>query len=579
MDGQNYWNRMAALRLERRRVLKGMAATSFGLAASGMLAACGGNTNNAANSKAASPANNSAPGTPAAASGTRPAGASPAAAATKSGPPVQRGGELIVRRPSPFTFADPQQSGSGYDPAISQLYASPLVVMDAAAGKIAPNIVQSWEQTDDTTLTFKLRKDIMFTDNTPLNAAAVKFSIERAQSKDFNASSRRYVLPITATEIPDDFTITLKFAAPNAVFLEGLTMNAPDGSGAVVSPAAVQKLGNDAFNLNPVSAGPYTCQSYQRSGETVLVKNPNWPITAPNGDKLPYLDTIRFRVVPENATALSDLQAGNIDLDYVFNPDDVTTVKARPELDFNVHKGALSQAFGMVTNKAPMDNLAFRQALCYAANRDEAAATFGPNGVSTPGKGPLTDLSWAYDSSAPVYTYDAEKAKQLLAQSGLANGAEIKIASSTTSFYGKFAELLQAQLQRVNIKSSVDLMEAVVLTQKFRDQGLYQAGLEYQGGPQGDPYSFFQGKYATDQTPGHVTLPGWDDLLAKALKTLDQTERKKIYAQMQRMDYDGAYRVWLMNSGTVMAFRKKVQGASWLTVGSAVDLRYAWKQK
>ncbi len=553
------WRKLLAQPARRRQVLRGAGVVSAGVAVSAFMAACGGNkTSNSGGNTNALPQ-----GAPAA-SGTQAA----------NQPTIQRGGELVVRRPSAFTFADPQRAQSGYDPLISHLYSQPMLDMDEK-GKLIGNLVQSWEQADETTLVFKVRKDMQFSDGTPVNAAAIKYSITRSQGPEFAV---RRLLPVKSIDTPDDFTAVLKFDAPNAVFLDNLIMNAPAGAGAVISPTAHQKLGDDGFNEKPVGAGPYILETYGRTGETVLVKNPNWNIPAPNGDKLPYLDKVKVRVVPETATAVADLQAGNIDLDHVYLAENVPAIQGRPDLAAFPNRGAISQAWGIVTNKKPTDALAFRKALNYMTNREELLAAFAP-GLGDVGARPLTKLSWAYDESIPTYAFDEKRARELLAQSGVPEGTEVRVATSTTSFYPKLGEMFQAQLARFKLKAVVDALDVPALGERFRTKAEYQLGIEYSGAPQGDPFSFLQGKYATDSNPGRVPASEFDALFARALRTFDQNERKKLYSEIQKMDYEGAHRIWLLESPTLAAAKKKVQGLRWLRVGSAMDLRYVWKEK
>lgn len=542
----------------RRGILRGLGFGAAGTAA--FLAACGGGEDG--------DAGGAQPG----ALGT------PAVVAPTTDKPAQRGGEIIVRRPSAFTFGDPQRGTSGYDPATSQLYAAPLLEI-SEKGELQPSLVQSWEQAGETALTLKLRTDLKFADGTPFNAQAVKYSFERASSTQLATPTRRLLLGIQSIETPDDATVAIKFNAPNSVFLDTLVMNAPVGIGAVISPTAHQRLGDEKFNENPVSVGPYTCETYGRTAETVLAKNPTWPLKAPNGDALPYPDKIKFRVIPENATAIADLQAGNIDLDYVFLSENVPTVKAQRDLDVFPNRRAITQAIGMVPNKRPTDDLRVRQALAYAANREEYVATFAAGGLGDIGKGPLTPVNWAYDESAPTYAFDEKKARDLMAAAGLGEGTELRLATYTSGLYPKIGEMFQAQLARYKVKVIVEPVDLAIFAERYRQKGEYQLGLEGSGIPLGDPFSYLQGKFSSETGLGGQKMPEFDALLTKALATFDRTERKKVYGQIQAQDHAQATRVWLLESPTLMAFRKKVQGLRWLNLGSAVDLRFAWKER
>src|SRR5690606_25582014 len=122
-------------------------------------------------------------------------------------------------------------------------------------------------------------------------AEAIKYSLER-QADPKTGAPRRSNLAGVSVEATEELVATLKFENPNPAFFEFLTMNAPSGVGALISPTAHQQMGDDDFNRNPVSVGPFKVERLSTDSDSIFVANPDWPITAPNGDKLPYLDRV-----------------------------------------------------------------------------------------------------------------------------------------------------------------------------------------------------------------------------------------------------------------------------------------------
>lgn len=549
MTSDNYWQRAAARGVSRRRVLGGIGVASLAALGGGAIA-CGGDDD------------------------SNPAGTNQGATASPAANKPVRGGELIVRRPSATTFADPHRSSSGYDPTVNHLYAAPL--LSNVDGKLTASLVESWEQADLTTAKLTLRKDLKFTDGTPVNAAAIKYSLER-QADPKIGSPRRSLLAGVTVETPDEYTAVLKFSKPNPSLLESLTMNAPAGLGALISPTAHQKLGDDKFNEAPVSVGPFKIQKLQLDGESVFVANPDWPLTAPNGDKLPYLDKVIVKVIPQTAVAVAELQSGGIDLDYVFLGENVAQIKSQPNLAVDVNKGAITQRIGMHLSKAPTNIVAFRKALSHAFDREEFAAVF-TDGLGEGGRGPLTSLTWAYDAKLPFYTYDVAKAKSFLAQSGVAEGTKLNICTYTSGVYPRMGEMIQAQLKKLGLNVQVDNLEVPVITEKYRKNGEYLLGLEGGGSPQGDPYQYLETNFGSANQPGGTKMPEVDALLAKALAAPTEEERKQVYSDIVKLDYETASKVWLIESPTIAGRSKKTQGLVWLRTGSAMDVTGAWKQ-
>jgi peptide/nickel transport system substrate-binding protein len=552
MKEPNYWDRLAQRGTSRRRVLQAMGAASMTAVIGTSLAACGGDDDTATNTPSSS-----------AAAGTQPSGSA-----------VTRGGEIVVRRPSAMTFADPHRSSSGYDPTINHLYAAPLLSM--VNGKLGPSIVTKWEQVDQASVRLELRSDLTFTDGTPVNAAAVKYSIER-QADPKTAAPRRDLLSGITVETPDEHTAVLKFATPNATFMENLAANAPIGVAALISPTAFEKLGADRFNEAPVSVGPFKIDQLNLDADSTFVRNEAWPLTAPGGDKLPYLDRVKIRVIPQTAVAVAELQSGGIDIDYVFLGENVAQIKGHKGLDINANKGAITQRIGLLINKAPTNIVAFRKALAYGINRDEFATVF-TDGLGSAGHGALTPLTWAYDASAPYYSYDEKKAKEFLSQAGLASGTKVNICTYTSGVYPRMGELIQAQLKKIGIDVTVDSMEVPVYTEKYRKNGDYFMGLEGAGAPQGDPYRSLESLFGSSNQPGGAPMPEGDALLAKAIQEFDQDKRKAIYGQIVKLDYDNAYKVWLVENVTLAGYNTAVQGFTWLPSGSAMDVTQAWKK-
>ncbi|MBE0610775.1 MAG: hypothetical protein IH609_15450 [Dehalococcoidia bacterium] len=556
MTADNYWTRAMARGVSRRRLLGGMGIASLA-ALSGGAIACGGDDDDPAEQATA-------------------AGGSPTtgAATTPEVNKPRRGGTLVVRRPSATTFADPHRNTSGYDPTVNHLYAAPL--MAKVDGKLTASLVESWEQPDVTSLNLTLRKDLKFTDGTPVNAEALKYSLERMADPKVG-SPRRSLLKDVKVEAIDEFTAVLKFPKPNPVFLESLTMNAPAGLGALISPTAHQALGDDRFNEAPVSVGPFKIEKLALDADSTFVPNPDWPVTAPNGDKLPYLDKVVVRVIPQTAVAVAELQSGGIDLDYVFLGENVAQIKSQPNLAVNVNKGAITQRIGMNLGKAPTNIVAFRQAMAYALDREEFALVF-TDGLGEGGRGPLTSLTWAYDASAPHYSYDPAKAKAMLEQSGVAPGTKLAICTYTSGVYPRIGEMIQSQLKKIGLEIQVDSLELSVITEKYRKNGEYLLGLEGGGAPQGDPYQYLETNFGSANQPGGTKMPDVDAILARALTAPTEEERKAVYGELVKLDHENSYKIWLLESPTIAGHAKNVQGLAWLRSGSAMDVTLAWKQ-
>ena len=164
--------------------------------------------------------------------------------------------------------------------------------------QVVPGLAESWTVSKDgLTYTFKLRKGVKFHDGTPLNAEAVKFSIERQFNPEHPANklgkypfANFFFGNVKAVEAMDDSTVRFVLKEPRASFLAVLT----SGAASIVSPTAVRKWGAD-YPLNPVGTGPFRYVSWQRGQQVVLEKNPDYWKGAVKLDRVVYVPAWKTR--------------------------------------------------------------------------------------------------------------------------------------------------------------------------------------------------------------------------------------------------------------------------------------------
>jgi peptide/nickel transport system substrate-binding protein len=539
MTESDYWAR--ANRINRRRFIAGAGVTGLGVVAASTVGCGGGDDATSSN-------------------GTQPASV-PASAA-------KRGGELTMARAGNIAFADPQRSSGGLDPIFTRLYAETLLHLDK--DKIVGYLAESYEQTDQSTITLHLRKDVKFADGTPLNAAAVKFAVERGKDDKLNAPVRPALALVQSVETPDETTAVLKLAQPNALFLSSFVT-----ASMMVSPTAVQKMGNDAFNRAPVGAGPYIVESIVQDGDSTFKRNPDWPFKAPNGDPLPYFDRVRNTIIPQPQALVAALVSGGVDLINAIDLASVKQVQSTSGVTALEVKSAAWQCLEITTNKAPTDNAALRKAINYAINRDEVNQQLA-FGLGQPAIESLSVDSWVYDASLPHYSFDAKKAAESLSQAGFPDGLELKCAT----YAAVQAEALQAQLAKAKIKLTVENLELSVYQDQFRTKGQYPVGTA--GGPteNGEMYQYFLTRYGSKgkYNPGQPQNSDWDTLIAKLETMFDQNARKQAYQEMLKKAYDESYRAWTLTLPVYFGLSKKLQGVSVLQENRTnPDLRLAWK--
>lgn len=535
----------------RRTFVKGVGLGTGTMALGGLAAACGGSTKNAS--------------TP---SG-QPSGQA-ASATTQSA--VKRGGTVVVRRQEAFTFGDPQRAAGGYDVPDLELWAAPL--LQALPGnKLAPYLAESWEQTDTSTITLHLRQDLEFSDGTPVNSDSVKYSIVRRQDPSIASTGAPYATQIQSIDTPDATTAVLHLKAPNVTFAQQLSEVHTIGN--LVSPTAAEKLGKDGFNEHPVSVGPYSLESFGVSSQMVLKRNPKWPIKAPDGGSLPYPDSMIFKIIPEQTVALASQENGTVDIDINATGDEIATVKNQSQVSYIPNNDADSIQMYMISVKGPLKDVRIRQALCYGIDKSAFVAAF-TNGYGHVATGPLSPLCPAYDKTIPHYDYDPDKAAALLSAAGVDGNLELTCLTYPGGFWPQTGALVQAQLKKLGINVTVSTPAFTVYIQQFITNGTVPVATG--GGPTsvGDPWSFFQTQFGTTTNANSPQNPQFDQLLTKAAAIADTEERYAVYKDIEMLDYNNAYKDWVLWQPYWTTFNKHIHGIQYLAGGYA-DLRYVWK--
>src|SRR5207248_5053691 len=211
---------------------------------------------------------------------------------------------------------------------------------------IVPQLATSWEWSpDNKALTIKVRPGVTFHDGEKLDAAAVKFNIER--HKTMTGSNRRGELaPVTSVDIVDDMTVRLNLSGPFAPLLAQLA----DRAGMMVSPKAAQAAG-DKFGANPVCSGPFKFVERVAQDRIVLEKYPNYW----NKGEI-HLDKIVYLPIVDSTVRLANLKSGQLDFVERVAPSDVPALKTDARfkiskiteigyqgITINVGKGELAQ--------------------------------------------------------------------------------------------------------------------------------------------------------------------------------------------------------------------------------------------
>ena len=320
---------------------------------------------------------------------------------------------------------------------------------------LIPWLAESWQAVDNVTYVYKLRGDVKFSDGTPMTAEDVIFSIENVRKEEAYVSWMFGVVDSVAKT--GDREITIKLNTPSASWPYVLA-----ATGGVISKAYYEKHRGDFGTAKGgiVGTGGFVYDHWTSGQEIVLKKNPNyWN----KGAVDPSIETLTFKVIPDNNTRVTALRTGEVD--YTPNPplDLLPVIRADQNLN-TITYGSFSIVFlAFNTQRAPFTDVNVRKAIHHALDLESlqrnvikeagSAGTVLPQGEALYGNKPQ---EWRdYLARAPRYEFNLDKAKDYLARSSAPNGFSLKLVTNEDSLRNAMALVIQESLAKLNIQVEI----------------------------------------------------------------------------------------------------------------------------
>jgi len=485
------------------------------------------------------------------------------------------GGELITPIPSdPDTFSALWGTNSSYTSRIkSRIYGGGLLRI-GFDNLPEPNLAKTMPtvSADQRTFTFTLRKGVMFNDGVEVRAKDIKLTYDIMMHPDFdgiNTTIRRTVQSVTA---PDDWTLVFTMKDVDASFMYSIPYQAPIPFH-IFGNLPVKDLGQSDLWKNPVGAGPYTLKEFLPGQHTVLVRRSDyWEYNTVgiNGQlNGPHLEQIRFKVIPENATSVAAMEAGELNFYESFPPGETIRFKTAASITARMtshnwdRMGFGYQTFN--TDLWPTSDKAVRQALSYGLNKP-AIITGLLDGLASLPAGVLPPVHPFYDSNINGYNFDRARAAKILADAGYTknaagkltkDGQQVKIKYTATAGHPLIdGIILQSQKDwgELGIDMEIVTVDFNTLLSRHMETGDFHvtfSGLSLGLDPSGTFDSFSSEEIRTDAAginkganKSKWSSPAVDALLVKGRATTDLEARKKIYQQAEQLIMDEA--VWNM---------------------------------
>lgn len=432
-----------------------------------------------------------------------------------------------------------------------------LVNVDPKDYSLKPVLAKRWEKINDKLFRFYLREDVTFQDGTPLNAEAVKYSLERALAPETGSPRRSMLAMIDRINVVDKYVLEIALKYPFGPFMQYL----PHQVYAIVSPRAAKQLGRDKFGLQPIGTGPYKFKEWRKGEEIVLTRNENyWGVK-------PKIDEIRFKVITDSSTRIIALETGQIDVAVNVPAHEADRLKAAPGINIYASPTTRCIQITLNTKVKPFDDVRVRKAVYYAIDKKSLTnAIFGK--YAEPGQGVV--VSFIFGGKEQPIEYDPKKAKDLMAEAGYPKGfsTDFWVGVGRYPMDKETAALVANQLEKnIGVKADIKLFEWAVYRSKLKSRNY--GGIIFAGwGPTtGDADGALYMAFHSSMQKSTLNLANYknskvDELLEQARKSTDQDFRRKSYHTILDILRDECPWVPLYYPYAIYALKDYVKGFS-----------------
>lgn len=472
---------------------------------------------------------------------------------------IAQGGDPGALNPAVTT------SGSTH-PVTDQIF-NGLVGLDERQNPV-PELAERWSVTDDgRSYRFHLRPGVRWHDGQPFTSADVKFTFEDALLRYHSRTRAALEGVLQSVETPDELTAVFRLSHPYSPLLQRLD---------VVEASIIPKhqyAGHDllagAPTRHPIGTGPFRFVSYAPGDRVVLDKNPDY-----FRGGFPRVDRLVFRILPNPATAVAALEAGEVDFVSSVPGADIERLRAMPNVAVVPGTGGSGGSMCqdvLIPNvtRPPFDDRRVRRAFAHAIDRQFIVdrVYFGQG---QPATGPISHLlAWAYTPDVQQYPHDTARARALLDEAGFtvkSGGSRFAITFTHANTHQRLGQALREQLKAVGIDLNLRMMDfnaAVeqVFAKKSFDLGLasYCNGADPDIGVRRVYVSSNIGPFPFSNGAGYRNAP-IDRLFDEASREEDRERRRQRYVEIQRILADDVPYFWLIDSEGFRAYRRTFTG-------------------
>jgi peptide/nickel transport system substrate-binding protein len=413
-----------------------------------------------------------------------------------------------------------------------------------------PNLAESATQVDPLTWEFHLRKGVTFSNGEPFNAASVVASYEHSMSTTLPIKNTWGAdINLDRIEVIDDYTVRFHTTTPTPFLLSRIA-----NDHYMQPPKWLATATDEDLARHPIGTGAYTLTEWVAGDHLTLQANPTYW-----GDPKPKIKTVIFKFLPDEATRVDNLRTGAVDLINYLSPASIPLLADQTDLEVKSVESGRRVYAGFNTKVAPFGDVRVRQAINYGTNIEQITKTILGSATSR-----LTNFAEPAfrDPTVTGYTYDPDKARQLLTDAGFPNGIDVTWDVDNRSYLGldQFPEAVAASLADVGVRVTINKIDASVSTKNQKNRttnGMYLRSNAAAFDP-GLTFSILKPNHAGNATQ-------WADPAFLALQDKLATggtpaERLDWSYQAQHIVMDQAPMLFLWQEPSLFGVNKKVAG-------------------
>ena len=454
------------------------------------------------------------------------------------------GGSIVVGVQQDIDSLDPHKAtAAGTKEIIFNIFEG--LVKPDENGNLINAVASNYTISEDGLVyTFTLRDNVKFHNGNVVTAEDVKYSLERVSGLLDGTPLISTLATIKSVDILDEKTVQVTVESANTELIYSFV--------AAIIPAG---SGEDE-TADSIGTGPFSFVSYKPQEGIVLAKNPDyWQ------EGLPYLDQVEFKIINSADTALLELQGGTIDFYAYLTDSQAQALQGSHQVISSPTN--MVQALFLNNAKEPLNDVRVRQAIAYALDKDSINDFVGGGNGTIISSAMLPTLKEYYVDLNDTYgtTANVEKAKELMAEAGYADGFDMEIAIvSTYEFHMQTGEVIAEQLKEIGINATIKGMENSAWLDDVYNGRQFDATITALTCDMTPGY--LMNRFQTDSKKNFINFQSaeYDEIYAKAQAALNPEEKAGYYKELQKILCDQAGSVFIQAPANQTAISSKLEG-------------------